>query len=155
MEIRAAEAGEADLLSELAFRSKAHWGYDDAFMIACREELTYTPEQVAAGVFRVVEDEGEVRGFHALVKISPSALELEAMFVSPAHIGRGYGRALMEDALERARQTEHVERLVIQADPNAAAFYERAGARLIGERASDSIRGRMLPLYEIDITTAR
>lgn len=155
MEIRAAEPVEADLLSDLALRSKAHWGYDEAFMHACREELTYTPEQVAGGVFRVLEDDGEVRGFHALVKVSPTALELESMFVAPEHIGRGYGRALMEDALERARQTEHIERLVIQADPNAAAFYERAGARLIGERPSDSIRGRMLPLYEIDITIAR
>ena len=35
-------------------------------------------------------------------------------------------------------------------DPNAADFYESAGARLIGERPSDSIEGRMLPLYEID-----
>lgn len=30
--IRRARADEAGTLSELAFRSKAHWGYDDDFM---------------------------------------------------------------------------------------------------------------------------
>jgi len=155
MRIRPAEAAEATLLSELAFRSKAHWGYSDAFMQACSDELTYTAEQLASGGFHVLEDEGEVRGFYGLTKISPTALELESMFVEPAHIGRGYGRALMQHALAEAHETEHIERLVIQADPNAAAFYQSAGARLIGERASDSIAGRMLPLYEIDIATTR
>jgi N-acetylglutamate synthase-like GNAT family acetyltransferase len=150
--IRPARAAEAALLSDLAFRSKAHWGYSDEFMQACSEELTCTAEQVNAGGFHVLEDDGEVRGFYGLTKISPTAVELESMFVEPGHIGRGYGRALMQHALAEAHQTQHIERLVIQADPNAARFYESAGARLIGERASDSIAGRMLPLYEIDIT---
>ena len=152
VEIRRAESSEAGRLSELALRSKAHWGYSEDFMRACTEELSYTPEEVAAGCFHVLEDAGEVRGFYALIKISPTALELEAMFVEPGHIGRGYGRALMEHALGEARATEHIERLVIQADPNAISFYESAGARLIGERESDSIPGRTLPLFEIDVT---
>lgn len=151
MRIRAAEPAETELLSGLAFRAKAYWGYSDEFMQACVDELTYTPEQVAAGGFEVLEDEGEIRGFYALTKISPSAAELDALFVAPEHIGRGYGHALMARALAAAREMPHIERLVIQADPNAAPFYERCGARLIGERPSDSIPGRMLPLYEIDI----
>lgn len=149
MNIRAAEPDEAELLSELARRSKAHWGYSEAFMESCREELTYTPEQLAAGGFWVLEDDGEVRGFYALSKISPDAMELGAMFVEPEYIGRGYGRALMNHALEEFAATK-LFRLVIQADPNAAPFYEHAGARQIGERASDSIEGRSLPLYEIN-----
>jgi len=155
MHVRPADAGEAALLSELALRSKAHWGYSDDFMRACTGELTYTAAEVAAGGFWVLEDEGEVRGFYALGKISPTALELDALFVDPPHIGCGYGRALMEHALAEARNTDGIERLVIQADPNAVSFYESAGAQLIGERPSGSIQGRMLPLYEIDIPPAR
>jgi GNAT superfamily N-acetyltransferase len=153
--IRPAKGDEAVLLGELALRSKAHWGYSEEFMDACTAELTYTPEEVAAGGFRVLEDDGDVRGFYALIKISPNTLELAAMFVDPGHIGRGYGRALMQHALAEARETDHIERLVIQADPNACGFYERAGARLIGERASDSIAGRVLPLYEIHTADTR
>jgi len=155
MEIRPAEPDEAELLSELAFRSKAYWGYPEEFMAACRHELTYTPEQVTGGGFWVLEDESQVRGFYALVKTSPNTMELEAMFVEPDLIGRGYGRALMEHALDECGHTEHIERLVIQADPNAASFYESAGGRKIGERPSDSIAGRMLPLYDIEIEKAR
>jgi hypothetical protein len=39
--------------------------------------------------------------------------------------------------------------LVIQGDPNAAAFYAAAGALLVGERPSASSAGRALPLYEL------
>jgi GNAT superfamily N-acetyltransferase len=117
-------------------------------MAACREELTYTPEQLDAGGFWVAEDVGDLRGFYGLVKISPDSLELDALFVDPDTIGEGYGRALMAHALEQFARSG-LARLVIQADPNAASFYERAGAVRIGERPSDSIEGRMLPLYEI------
>jgi hypothetical protein len=40
VEIRKARPDEAGELTELALRSKAHWGYDEAFMASCREELT-------------------------------------------------------------------------------------------------------------------
>lgn len=149
MEIRPARGEDAEALSDLAYRSKAHWGYDDAFMAACRAELTYSPEQLDAGGFWVLEDGDEVRGFYGLTKISPDAVELEAMFVEPDHIGHGYGRALTDHALQEFRAMD-LARLVIQADPNAAPFYEDAGATLIGERPSDSIEGRTLPLYEIE-----
>lgn len=131
-------------------RSKAHWGYDEAFMAACRDELSYTPEQLGAGGFWVGEADGRVCGFYALTKVSPDTLELDALFVDPPCIGCGHGRALMEHAVgELARSG--LRRLIIQADPNAAAFYEAAGAECIGERPSDSIEGRVLPLYEIVI----
>ena len=147
--IRAATGEDAGILSDLAFRSKAHWGYDDAFMEACRAELTYAPEQLDAGGFWVLEDDGGIRGFYGLVKVSPDTLELEAMFVEPDAIGRGCGRALMAHALDEFRASG-LARLIIQADPNATEFYEAAGATLIGERPSDSVEGRRLPLYEID-----
>ena len=43
--VRAARAAEAGDLTELALRAKASWGYDAAFMAACRDELTMTPSQ--------------------------------------------------------------------------------------------------------------
>jgi len=42
--IRPARREECGLLTELALRSKAVWGYDAAFMEACREELTIRRE---------------------------------------------------------------------------------------------------------------
>jgi hypothetical protein len=41
--------------------------------------------------------------------------------------------------------------LDIEADPFAAGFYERMGARRIGTVASGVIPGRWLPLYRLDL----
>ena len=38
---------------------------------------------------------------------------------------------------------------MIQGDPNAADFYRAAGAVQVGERASASVPGRVLPLFEL------
>jgi hypothetical protein len=40
--LRSASPDEAAALTELAIRSKAYWGYADAFMRRAREELTLT-----------------------------------------------------------------------------------------------------------------
>jgi len=36
--LRPAVRAEADALSQLGLRSKAYWGYDEAFIEACRAE---------------------------------------------------------------------------------------------------------------------
>ena len=55
---------------------------------------------------------------------------------------------LLAHAIAEARR-RGAGRLTILADPNAAAFYERAGAVRIGEAPSDAVPGRLLPLYEL------
>jgi hypothetical protein len=63
VELADGRADEAGALSDLSLRSKAHWGYGAAFLEACRDELTLTPEQAART--RVVRDSaGTVMGFH-------------------------------------------------------------------------------------------
>jgi hypothetical protein len=46
---RLARRAEAPLLSDLALRSKRHWGYDDDFMNRCRRQLMVDPDQIARG----------------------------------------------------------------------------------------------------------
>ncbi|MDJ0918725.1 MAG: GNAT family N-acetyltransferase [Woeseiaceae bacterium] len=148
MIIRAATAAEADLLSELALRSKAHWGYSDAFIEACRNELTVRPDQIQNTV--CADDNGELVGFYGLVPVSDDTVELEALFVEPSRIGSGVGKALIEHAISRA-SAQGASRMLVEGDPNATAFYLAAGASQIGERPSGSIPGRRLPLFEIPI----
>src|SRR3546814_14945630 len=47
--LRLAKSSECGSLSALALRSKAYWGYDSAFLQACRDELTVSPKAAAAG----------------------------------------------------------------------------------------------------------
>ena len=137
---------DCEALSALAFASKAHWGYDDAFMEACRKELTIRPVDLERARLRVAVA-STIVGFHGV-----EGDELEWMFVAPDATGRGIGAALFADALDIARSAG-VETLRIGSDPNAAGFYERMGAQRIGETPSASIPGRVLPVYAIGISS--
>jgi GNAT superfamily N-acetyltransferase len=139
-------------LSALAFASKAHWGYDDAFMEACRDELTVRTADLARRYVRVADDQGSIVGFHGVEHEGREEVEISWLFVDPRVMGRGVGRALVTDALEYARGLG-AARVRIEADPNAARFYERLGARRAGATPSGSIPGRVLPVYVIDVAS--
>lgn len=150
--IRSAAASEAELLSALAMRSKAYWGYSSEFLEACREELSYSPDQIKSSklLFAVAEVAGAIAGFYALDQLSPTEFELEALFVEPDHIGEGVGRALIGHAKAGAARRGG-KSLIIQGDPNAVKFYQAAGGVHTGQRESDSIAGRMLPVFTVSL----
>jgi GNAT superfamily N-acetyltransferase len=149
LRFRAAIDTEAQLLSDLAFRAKGHWGYDAAFLEACRAELTIDPAPIRQGSVTVATRDDTVIGFYALEGEGRTG-HLVDLFVEPDAIRTGVGSALIAHALQVARAARW-ERLRIEADPYARPFYERHGARLVGEVPSGSIPGRMLPLLEVDL----
>ena len=145
--IRDARVDECDALSELAYASKASWGYDDAFMAACRDELTVYPADLERVRVRVaVDDAGRIEGFAGL-----DGDELIWLFVAPAQLRTGVGAALFADACAIAR-AKGVAQLRVEADPFAAPFYERLGGVLQGEKPSGSVPGRVLPVYEFAVS---
>jgi GNAT superfamily N-acetyltransferase len=150
--LRAARGGEAATLSELAVRSKAHWGYSTEFLMACRAELTVDPADIDAGRVIVATRRGSVAGF-SNVTGEPPVADLDMLFVEPAHIGTGVGAALF-DALRATAVAARFTVLRIESDPFALGFYESRGAVQVGEASSASIPGRALPLLELDLTRA-
>lgn len=148
--IRQARPEEAALLTDLAFRSKAYWGYDEAFMEACRDDIRVTESFIARGHTFVHEAGGTVQGVYALVPRDGGEVDLDLLYVEPAAIGTGVGRRLWAHAVERARLLGFT-RMHIPADPNAEPFYLRMGARRVGETPSTAIPGRMLPHLAFDL----
>ena len=73
------------------------------------------------------------------------------LFVEPAMHRRGVGRLMVADALRRAAAGCY-RVLEIQGDPNAAPFYTQVGGKCVGERESESVPGRMLPLFEVAVS---
>jgi GNAT superfamily N-acetyltransferase len=142
--VRSAQPGEEAALTELAVRSKGHWGHEAAFLERARPELTVHPEHLERWIVRVAERDGAPVGFAA---VDLEARELEMLFVDPAAIGTGAGRALLRDALDRAREAGLTE-LLIESDPDAEPFYRSQGAEPVGTRISWST-GRELPLLRI------
>ena len=134
--LRLAKAEECGTLSALALRSKAYWGYDPNFVQACRDELAVNPAGIAAGRVVVLVEEDTPLGFYAL---DPGErrdeAEISLLFVEPAVIGRGIGRALWEHAVARARD-QGLRRLKVMSDPFALGFYRSVGATLSGKARS-------------------
>lgn len=145
--VRPARVGEAELLTDLCIRSKAHWGYDDAFMRLSRASLTVSDADIASGRVLVACGDDQIAGV-ARVELDG---ELGLMFVDPSMMNRGTGRMLFAAAAKLARRLG-AHSMAILADPNAAPFYERMGARFVSQAPSDAIPGRTLPLYEYDLT---
>jgi GNAT superfamily N-acetyltransferase len=149
IQLRDARQDEFPGLSELCVRSKAVWGYDAAFMTACRAELTLRPDEFQHTYLQVAERDSTVVGL-AQIKVTGRDADLLKLFVEPALLGSGIGRLLFEWATARARGLGAV-RMTIEADPGAAAFYERMGACHAGFAPSQSIPGRMLPCMRMEL----
>lgn len=149
LKIRQGVANDTATLSNIAFRSKAYWGYDADFMEACRGELTYDANHLPATYFGVLEDP-MVIGFYALDIKTKDTMELSALFVEPEFIGRGYGKALMNHAKIQAK-VFGASAIEVQADPNALAFYQAMGGIENGKRESSSIAGRLLPVLLFEL----
>ena len=147
--IRRARPGEAAALSSLIRRSKAHWGYGPEFLAAVADDLSLTPQEVAADEVWVLEEaDGVVIGLYRIVRGRP--VTLADLWLEPSAIGRGNGRKLWEHAIDHARALG-ARAVELDADPHAVGFYERLGARRIGETPSEAVPGRMLPRMRIDL----
>lgn len=154
MILRPARPDEALVLTDLAMRSKRSNGYDAAFMAACRHELTVCPSHLARAEYWLAEID-VVCGFACLaVHDGNRAGEIDAFFIDPDWQRKGVGRALWSKLLERARSME-LDELVVAADPAAVAFYEAMGFRIIGQEASGSIPGRLIPRMQTRVIRRR
>lgn len=153
MNIRPAQASEATFLTNLAERSKGYWRYPDRLMQIWKDEgaFTVSPEMCVSGLVRVViGDDGENPiGYYRLSGEPPKG-KLSDLWVDPNHIGtgEGIGKILLGDAIIHAVEIG-MSSLIIHSDPNAAGFYEHAGAEQIGETEPHSITGRTLPKFEL------
>ena len=141
--IRAPDNRELPALSELCMRSKAVWGYDADFMAACLKELTFVPGDLVSSRIAVAARGESVLGV-AQVRMVGCDADLQKLFVEPSALRGGVGKALFDWAIDAAHKMG-ASRMIIEADPGAAPFYRRLGARDAGLVPSGSIAGRLLP----------
>ena len=147
--IRPARVEEAALLTDLSLRSKAVWGYDASFLARCRGLMQVKTEALEDQPHFVAESDGRVLGFYGFEAME-EGVGLDYLFVEPAAIGNGVGRALWRHAVATARTLGH-RSLIVVADPNAEGFYRRMGAVAIGAHSSDLEPGRLLPVLRFSL----
>lgn len=104
VQVRSAKPGEGQNLTGLCVRSKAHWGYDAAFMKLSAAALVVNEDDIAAGRVLVAADDADRVIGMACVLPEDETADLDALFVDPSAIGSGAGRALFEAAVVLARR---------------------------------------------------
>jgi GNAT superfamily N-acetyltransferase len=154
VQITRANPPDAPALSAIAWAAKGHWGYPAHWMEQWRDQLTITPEFIAANETFGAVSNRRIIAFHALLETA-EGLRLEHLWVLPEKMGQGIGRTLFAHAAERAA-ARGARSLTIEADPNAEPFYRHLGAVRSGVLASE-IDGhrRELPLLTFDLTCSR
>jgi GNAT superfamily N-acetyltransferase len=129
--LRPATPDDADLLTDLAHRAKAHWGYPRSWMRDWDAQLTITPGYLEAHEVWVAERDSRIIGMCAL-EDRGERWGLEHVWVDPPAHRTGVGTALVRHALSQAQVRKRVVVELI-SDSFAVGFYERLGARHAGD----------------------
>jgi ribosomal protein S18 acetylase RimI-like enzyme len=151
MQLVRVQPEDAETFTQIAYAAKRHWGYSERWIEAWRDILTMRPEFIAANIAFCAIEEGRAVGFYVLTTES-DGIHLDHLWILPAVMRRGIGRALFEHAVNQARAAGF-DLIKIEADPNAAGFYERMGAQRVGTSIGE-VEGekRELPLlaYQLE-----
>lgn len=128
--IRDARHDEAGALEQLQCRASNVWCEYRAALAAHPEVFELPATYVADGRVRVAECVASQRlGFSVLLPGEGAAYELDGLFVEPDRMHRGIGRALVEDACQRAHAAG-ASLVEVVAGP-AQGFYEKVGFRMV------------------------
>ena len=126
-EIRNAEPSEVDVLEDVLRRASLVWDEYREDLLAHLEVIEVPLHDIEAGNVRVATGSLRVLGFASLVPgRAAGAGELDGLFVDPAFMRRGIGRALVNDALALAR-SRGCQRIEVTANPRALEFYVKMG----------------------------
>ena len=141
---------QAEALTQIAFAAKRHWGYPERWIQLWSPILIISPEFIETHDTYVAYVNARPVGFCAISHTDHVA-SLEHLWVLPKHIGQGIGAVLFCRAVECCKELG-VHTLEIESDPNAQGFYERMGAKKIGEHIGE-VEGqpRILPVLEMTL----
>ncbi len=145
--IQAAESTDAERLSKITKRSKAHWGYSKEQMTLWDEELTILPDYIEENiVFNLIVD-FDIVAYYSMVHMDETHIQLDNLFVLPDYIKNGLGSLLLGEAIVLAQELGY-SIMLLDSDPNSTGFYEYHGFQVVGQKET-SIEGRFLPIMAL------
>jgi len=117
-----AEGNDADLLTNICFVSKKHWGYSDELMEMWRQDLTISETMVVNNFSFKMMLKSKTVGF-IIVSLQDNIAEILHCCIAPAYIGLGFGSKLLSYVFTlnefKGKSFE------VTADPNAIPFYQK------------------------------
>ncbi len=129
--IRNAIVSEKAALEALQLRASLANEGDRAALLANPDAIEQPIEQIASGDVFVLELNGKIAGFAALIPKPDGDTELDGLFVEPDLRRRGVGRLLVEHCAQIALSKGSLNLCVI-GNPHAEAFYLSCGFEMGG-----------------------
>lgn len=147
MKILKAETEDSELLTTITKRSKAYWGFSEEILKEWENLLSISKDYIEKNkVYKLVENENII-GYYSYFSIDEVTIKLDNLFILPEFIGKGFGKTLMNDFLEKANRLG-IKKITLDAEPNAEKFYKNFGFETVGQLES-SIKDRYLPIMEL------
>lgn len=141
--IRIANSCDAEVLSKLAIRSEAHWGYDNEFMERFTSLYRVTEEFIMNNATYILQDGNNILGFYGIL-VDENETSLEYFFIDPQSIGKGHGKTLWTHTINICKLLS-IKELSIVTSPHAKEFYIKMGAHPNGEVESLVKKGCNIP----------
>ena len=149
MTIEKANSADNEILTEITKKSKAYWGYSEEQILQWNSNLTISIDYIEKNdVFKLVS-QNKIIGYYSYIKEENHKVQLDNLFVLPEYIGKGFGKYLMNDFLERM-QNSKCKKIILDSEPNAEKFYQKMGFVKIGEFET-SIKNRFMPIMELKL----
>ncbi len=149
MEFISAKKSNALQLTELTIRSKSSWNYSKEQIENWRDVLTITEDYIEQNEVFVGLKENIIIGYYSYFIQDEEVAKLDNLFLEPENKGKGFGKIFMDDFIQRVIKS-NINKIVLDADPNATNFYLRLGFKIIGKLPT-SVPNRFLPIMELNL----
>lgn len=144
-----ARVEDIDELSDVAIRSKRHWGYSKEAMELWNQNLTITEDFLKSHTVIKATLEDEIVGFFALEEIKP-VTRIAQYWVDTPYMRKGYG-TVMYNYLKDYLKLRNVEKVTLVLDPNGLAFFEKKGAKIL-EKIEHKVKNKFLYIVEVPVS---
>lgn len=131
VKIRTAVVAERRQLEALQWRASLGNEGDRDALLRHPDAIDLPAGQIAAGGVFVLEENGGIVGFSAILPREDGDTELDALFVEPNDQRRGFGRRLIEHSADAARAAGS-KGLHVIGNEHAKAFYLSCGFEILG-----------------------
>ncbi len=148
-EITKSNAEDYEILTDITKKSKAYWGYSEEQMEYWSDLLTISKAYIETNhVYKLIVD-NFIIGYYSYIYLNEDEVKLDNLFLLPNYIGKGLGKLLMNDFLQRIKMTQR-KKVILDSEPNAEKFYANFGFIKVGE-IETSIKNRYLPIMELNL----
>ena len=149
MKIEKANIIDHKILTEITKKSKAYWGYSEEQLLKWSDNLTVTPVYIESNNIFKLTTNLLIIGYYSYIIKEEKTAYLDNMFIAPEYIGKGFGKFLINDFLNRMK-TENFKKITLHSEPNAELFYQKMGFIKIGALKT-SIKNRFMPIMEMNL----